>query len=160
MDLVQDYSSDENAEDAPITVAPAAISEGHGNSQNRQQSVEQNAHQGRIRSFPHLEGNYATHVYITGKAVPAAVYACHSFCCKCHMLHIREARPSHQSICSCIATGRVNCKLTHGLLVPAVAVPDDLREPMLTLLSAIKQALPLLKPVLASEAATTKVKIC
>ena len=86
MDLVQDYSSDDNKEDAPITVAPAANSEGHGNSQNKQQSKEQNAHQGRIRSFPHQEGNYATHVYITGKAMPAAFYACHSSWYTCHML--------------------------------------------------------------------------
>jgi hypothetical protein len=76
MDLVQDYNSDEEEEDAPITVLPAATSEGRGNSENTQESVEQNGHQGRIRSFPHQEGNYATHVYITGKAMPAAVYSC------------------------------------------------------------------------------------
>ena len=75
------------------------------------------------------------------------------------LTHIREARPSHQCVCSCIATERVSCMLTHGLAVPAVAVPDDLREPMHTLLSAIKQALPSLEPVLASDVATTKVKI-
>lgn len=27
---------------------------------------EVDKHQGRIRSFPHLEGSYATHVYISG----------------------------------------------------------------------------------------------
>jgi hypothetical protein len=159
MDLVQDYSSDEDEESAPITVASAATSEGHGNSQNKQESVEQNGHQGCSRSFSHQEGNYATHVYITGKAMPAAVYACQSFGYTCHLMHIWEARPSHQCVCSCIATGRVSCMLTNGLAVPAVAVPDELREPMHTLLSAIKQALPSLESVLASDAATTKVKI-
>jgi hypothetical protein len=31
--------------------------------------VERDTHKGRIRSFPHIEGSYPTHVYIQGAAV-------------------------------------------------------------------------------------------
>ena len=58
MELLQDYTSDDDGKDDPSAVGPL------GGSDEQSRSIDD--HQGRLRSFPHQEGNYATHVYVSG----------------------------------------------------------------------------------------------
>ena len=58
MELIQDYTSDDDETEASSAVGPLEAPD--------EQNRARNAHQGRLRSFPHQEGNYATYVYFSG----------------------------------------------------------------------------------------------
>ena len=98
MELVQDYTSDDDGMGAPSAVG---LLEGLD-----EQIKARNAHQGRLRSFPHQEGKYATYVYFSGATnYPRSLRMHHSSAPFFHCFILRNKDRQASAIRQCADPG-------------------------------------------------------
>lgn len=150
------------------TILASAQSTGHYRGDGKV-SLEVNTHQGRLRSFPHQEGNYATHVYISGTALDIDMGACAAVLCSTRhpcIIHLVMQTVTHLSRDAGKRTTellqdsrQIRAHVCDGHTAVAVTIPEHVRETLNTLLTFFKHQAPLLQPVLASDAPPSKVTI-
>ena len=152
-----------------LTTSAPAQSTGHYRGDGKV-SLDVNTHQGRLRSFPHQEGSYATHVYVSGIALNIDMAACAAVLCSTRhpcIIHLMMQTAMHlsraywQKDTELLQDSRQKkgAHVYDGHAAVAVTVPEHVRETLDTVLTFFKHQAPLLQPVLASDAQPSKVTV-